>query len=167
MPQQSRAVKAGVLTGLEELARLGRTLHKRRGDILAFFDHPGTSNGRTEAPNVRLTICWGTAPKSKASWLGQYGRHCGLDPTRTVAAACHWRPAPVGDGGGRLLSTSALLLWDVLARDYSHPGFDAINDEAFAGMGLARINEPSSKADTVRVLSEVGAPCSSLRTPSP
>ena len=46
---------------LEELAQLGRTLHKRRADILAFFDHPGTSNGPTEAINGRLEHLRGIA----------------------------------------------------------------------------------------------------------
>lgn len=54
-------IKAGVPTGLEELAQLGRTLHKRRDDILAFFDHPGTSNGPTEAINGRLEHLRGIA----------------------------------------------------------------------------------------------------------
>jgi len=37
-----------------EIARLGRTLKKRADDILAYFDHPRTSNGPTEALNGRL-----------------------------------------------------------------------------------------------------------------
>ena len=40
-------------TGLEEIAQLGRTLSRRRADILAFFDHHA-SNGPTEAINGRL-----------------------------------------------------------------------------------------------------------------
>lgn len=51
----------GVPKGLPELARLGRTLNQRRGDVLAFFDHPGTSNGPTEAINGRLEHLRGTA----------------------------------------------------------------------------------------------------------
>ena len=39
--------------GLDELATLGRTLHRRRADILAYFDHRA-SNGPTEAINGRL-----------------------------------------------------------------------------------------------------------------
>lgn len=89
------------------------------------------------------------------------------DWTRPAAlplpAAAGGRPRSVA-GGGRLVSTSALLLWDVLAAAYAHLGFDAIEDEAFAAMVLARIIEPTSKADTIRVLDEVGAPCPSLRT---
>jgi transposase len=39
--------------GLEELATLGRTLQRRRDDILAYFEHRA-SNGPTEAINGRL-----------------------------------------------------------------------------------------------------------------
>ena len=43
----------GVPAGLEEITQLGRTLWRRRADILAFFDHHA-SNGPTEAINGRL-----------------------------------------------------------------------------------------------------------------
>jgi transposase len=43
----------GVPAALEELAQLGRTLWRRRADILAYFDHRA-SNGPTEAINGRL-----------------------------------------------------------------------------------------------------------------
>jgi transposase len=54
-------IKRGVPNGLAELAQLGRTLHKRRDDILAWFDHPGSSNGPTEAINGRLEHLRGIA----------------------------------------------------------------------------------------------------------
>jgi transposase len=40
-------LRHGVPAGLDELAQLGRTLHRRRDDILAWFTHPGSSNGPT------------------------------------------------------------------------------------------------------------------------
>jgi transposase len=46
-------LRSGVPAALEELAQLGRTLHRRRADILAYFDHHA-SNGPTEAINGRL-----------------------------------------------------------------------------------------------------------------
>ena len=54
-------LKNGVPAGLAELRTLGRTLHRRRDDILAFFDHPGTSNGPSEAINGLLEHLRGTA----------------------------------------------------------------------------------------------------------
>ena len=43
------SIGSSVPASLVEVARLGRTLTKRRDDILAFFERPGTSNGPTEA----------------------------------------------------------------------------------------------------------------------
>ena len=47
------SIRRRVPAGLEEIAQLGRTLWRRRADILAFFDHHA-SNGPTEAINGRL-----------------------------------------------------------------------------------------------------------------
>jgi transposase len=46
-------LRTAVPAGLEELATLGRTLHRRRDDVLAYFTHRA-SNGPTEAINGRL-----------------------------------------------------------------------------------------------------------------
>lgn len=43
------------------------------------------------------------------------------------------------------------MLWNVLGAAYARLGFDdAVADEAFRAMVLARVIEPTSKADTVR-----------------
>ena len=55
------SLAAGVPAALTELRRLGRTLNQRAGDILAYFDRPGTSNGPTEAINGRLKHLRGSA----------------------------------------------------------------------------------------------------------
>jgi transposase len=54
MTELINKLASGVPHGLEELAKLGRTLKRRAPDILAYFDLPGTSNGPTEAINGRL-----------------------------------------------------------------------------------------------------------------
>ena len=46
-------LRSDLPAGLEELATLGRTLHRRRDDVLAYFTHRA-SNGPTEAINGRL-----------------------------------------------------------------------------------------------------------------
>lgn len=46
---------------LKELRSLRTTFQRRRADILAYFDHPGTSNGPTEAINGRLEHLRGIA----------------------------------------------------------------------------------------------------------
>ena len=54
-------LRQGVPAALIELRRLGRTLTQRAGDVLAYFDRPGTSNGPTEALNGRLEHLRGSA----------------------------------------------------------------------------------------------------------
>ena len=49
--------------GLTELITLGRTLKRRAGDILAYFDHPHTSNGPTQSINGRLEHLRESAPR--------------------------------------------------------------------------------------------------------
>ena len=55
------SLSAGVPKILTELITLGRTLKQRAPDVLADFDHPGTSNGPTEALNGRLEHLRGIA----------------------------------------------------------------------------------------------------------
>lgn len=52
--------------------------------------------------------------------------------------------------------TASLILWQVLAGIYDDLGLDRLGDEAFRALALARVIEPTSKADTVRVLGEIG-----------
>ena len=52
---------AGVPRSLTEIITLGRTLKRRAGDILAYFDHPHTTGGPTEAINGRLEHLRGSA----------------------------------------------------------------------------------------------------------
>jgi len=69
-----------------------------------------------------------------------------------------------GVSSARVAGMRCQLLWDVLSGAYSRLGFDALGDETFKALVLARIVEPTSKADTIRVLGELGVPAPSLRT---
>lgn len=66
--------------------------------------------------------------------------------------------------GARVAGSASRLLWEALEAAYARLGFDAVRDEAFRALVLARVVEPTSKADTVRVLAELGVPGPSLRT---
>ena len=55
------SLKQAVPDGLEEIQTLARTLVSRSQDVLAYFDHPRTSNGPTEAVNGRLEHLRGIA----------------------------------------------------------------------------------------------------------
>ena len=67
-------------------------------------------------------------------------------------------------GGGKVVATASLTLWGVLAAAYERLGFEVLGDEAFRSLVLARVVEPTSKADTARVLADIGVPAPSLRT---
>jgi hypothetical protein len=73
-------------------------------------------------------------------------------------------PGDAGAGGARVVDVRSQLLWQVLQDAYARLGFSAVSDEAFAALVLARIIEATSKADSIRVLAELGLPAPSLRT---
>ncbi|MDN6704597.1 transposase [Corynebacterium glyciniphilum] len=53
MARMIDTLRTGLPKGLEELAQFGRTLWRRRDDVLAYLD-VGASNGPVEAVNGRL-----------------------------------------------------------------------------------------------------------------
>ena len=93
------ALRSGVPAVLEELAQLGRTLWRRRADVLAYFDYHA-SNGPTEAINGRLEALRRNAlgfrnPTAVATDY-RCGWHTVHDHVITVAdAALEAEPAPV------------------------------------------------------------------------
>lgn len=69
----------------------------------------------------------------------------------------------LGDRGPTVASrlvlqrTYSRFLFDTLAGVYTRLGFgDAVDDEVFRDLVIARIIEPSSKLDTIRILTELG-----------
>src|SRR5699024_11099230 len=61
MRKVTDTIRKGLPAGLEELAQLGRTLWRKRKQVLAFFDHGGASTGPGEAVNGRWEHQRGTA----------------------------------------------------------------------------------------------------------
>jgi len=73
-------------------------------------------------------------------------------------------PAPV-TASPTITGSRSRVLWDVLEAAYDRLGFGtAVDNEVFRKLVLARVVEPTSKADTIRVLDELGVPAPSLRT---
>ncbi len=65
---------------------------------------------------------------------------------------------------GRTAATSSRLLYDVIGAIYDWVGFDCVDDAVFRDLVIARIVEPTSKVDSLRVLSDLGAEAMSYRT---
>ena len=55
-----------------------------------------------------------------------------------------------------VMATYSELLWDVLEDQYHRCGFGILADDVFMQLVLARIIEPTSKLDTIRVLEGLG-----------
>ena len=55
-----------------------------------------------------------------------------------------------------MLASRSRLLWDALASVYSRLGFDAVGDETFRQLVVARIVRPASKLETTRILADLG-----------
>lgn len=72
-------------------------------------------------------------------------------------------PAPVVPPG-RTVGACSRLLYDVLAHVYDWLGFDVVGDPVFRDLVVARIVEPTSKADSQRVLAELGVTTVTYRT---
>lgn len=98
-----------------------------------------------------------------ADWTSEPGRagQQMLETTEAVSPRRGRRPAAAA---GQVLATSSLVLWQALTDAYTRLGFDRLGDEAFRAMVLARIIEPTSKDDSLRVLAEIGVRCPSVRT---
>jgi len=74
-------------------------------------------------------------------------------------------PEGVGRARQAVITRKAnAVLWQVLRAGYDRLGFDVIGDEGFAQLVLARIVESTSKADSLRVLDELGIQHPSLPT---
>jgi hypothetical protein len=65
---------------------------------------------------------------------------------------------------GRTVGTTSRLLYDVLAHVYDWLGFDEVDDAVFRDLVIARIVEPTSKLDALRVLGDLGAELVSYKT---
>ena len=119
---------------------------EKRGGVRRILEHLGSAHDERE-----LAVLMQAARERLHD--GQDELDLGLDtPGQT-----RWDRA-------RLVSTASEILWQVLRGAYAELGFDMLGDEAFEAMVLARLIEPTSKADTIRVLEEIGAPAPHLNT---
>lgn len=65
-------------------------------------------------------------------------------------------PVSVQKSGLSLESTRSKLLYDLILKTYNMLGFDELQDAIFKHLVIARIVEPVSKLDSIRVLEELG-----------
>jgi hypothetical protein len=63
-----------------------------------------------------------------------------------------------------VVSTDSRVLFDALAAVFADLGFDAVGDEVFRDLVIARVVEPTSLLDTARVLGDLGRSPASYAT---
>ena len=123
----------------------------KSGGVRRIVEHLGSAHDETE-----LEALLEAGRQKIAAWQGQ-----GLLDLESL------EPAPGHTGLARTTveSKHSRLLWEVLHGAYQRLGLgEAVGgDRAFEQMVLARLIEPTSKADTPRVLSEIGWPAPAHR----
>jgi hypothetical protein len=110
------------------------------------IEHPGSAHRDNEVPALK-------AIATERIAAGQAELDLGLD-------------AAAGSGPLEVVGSKAGHLWDGLCRAYDSLGFDQATggDEVYRALVLARIIEPTSKLDALRVLEETGVDSVSYRT---
>jgi len=110
------------------------------------IEHLGSAHDEAELAALRLVAAERIA-------AGQQALDLGLD-------------AVVGAGPLEIVASRAGHLWDALCRVYDALGFEAAagGDDVFRALVLARIIEPTSKLDSLRVLAETGVDAPSYAT---
>ena len=121
-------------------------VHKRGRDVVG-IDHIGSAHD-----DAALALLLHAAGERRHA--GQQALELDLDTA----------PAPDRSGRPVVEATGSLILWDALSSVYDALGLSAVRDEAFRALVLGRIIEPTSKVDTVRVLTEVGVGAPSRAT---
>ena len=115
---------------------------EKRGGRRSIVEHLGSAHDETEL-----------AVLVSAAQQRLHGVQDDMLPLETSRRA---PPGPVVE------HTGSELLWRVLVNAYRQLGF--VDDEVFTSLAAARIVEPTSKLDTVRVLGELGVPAPHLNT---
>ena len=124
----------------------------KSGGVRRIVEHLGSAHDETE-----LAALLEAGRQKIAAWQGQ-----GLLDLESLDPA----PGRTGLAGATVESKRSGLLWDVLHRAYTRLGLgDATGgDRAFEQMVLARLIEPTSKAQVPRVLGDLGLEPVSVRT---
>ncbi|MGD8150773.1 IS1634 family transposase [Ornithinimicrobium sp. Y1694] len=122
---------------------------ERRAGRDVVLEHVGTARGEAELAALMAQARRRLRP-------GQEMLNVEVGPARDEEG--------VPERPGVITGKRSALLWRVLSTVYDQLGFDVVADDAFKELVLARIIEPTSKADSLRVLDEIGVEHASLRT---
>lgn len=115
--------------------QIAQTVNGRR----TIVEHIGSAHTDAELAALIATA------KSRIN-AGQEHLDLDLPPMEKVRSA----------GEAVIAKHSSELLWTTLTDAYQRLGFDVVDDATFRALVCARLVEPTSKVDTIRVLDEIG-----------
>ena len=118
---------------------------EKRGGVRRIVEHVGSAHDEVE-----LAVLVHVAHERLHA--GQQVLDLGLDAVTDREGPAGASPA----GQAVVTGTASQVLWQVLTDAYARLGFEALGDEAFAAMVLARCVEPASKLATIEILNELG-----------
>ena len=132
---------------------------------------------KTASGAIAVQIVWSSRRGSRSiEHLGSAHDDAGVEALKAVARQrladgqqaldLGLEPADALGGPLEIIGSRAVYLWDALCRAYAALGFDRIldGDEVLRDLVLARIIEPVSKLDSLRVLAETGVETPTYRT---
>ncbi|OMH22915.1 IS1634 family transposase, partial [Tersicoccus phoenicis] len=142
-----------------------QVVQKRHGR-LQVIEHIGSAHtpvevallverARVVLQGAQQALDLGVAHHAETALTREPARQQALFDTPDLAAADTESPAVPGQGL-RVVGMSSDVLWSTLRAAYARLGFDSLGDEVFEQVVLARLIEPTSKLDTIRVLTEIG-----------
>lgn len=137
MPPYVRKVKTASGATAVQIAQ---TVHGRR----KILEHLGSAHDETE---LAVLVA---AAKRKID-ADQHQLNLGID-----------QPASPSGADALITAHRSELLWEVLTSAYDRLGFNVVADDTFRTLVAARLVEPTSKLDTVRVVADLGMPAPHL-----
>jgi hypothetical protein len=136
---------------------------------------PHVRTVKTGSGSRAVQIVW-SKPRGRPPDLQHVGSARNAAELAALKAAA-WRKIAAGQGEldlgalapelrrARIAASRSALLWGALETAWGAVGFDlAVGDEVFKKLVLARVVEPTSKLDSIRVLEELGVAAPSYST---
>ncbi|MFC0647434.1 IS1634 family transposase, partial [Cellulomonas phragmiteti] len=118
---------------------------EKRSGVRRIVEHVGSAHD-----DLELAVLVQVA--RERLFAGQQVLDLGLDLPRAGDV-----PAGTDRSGQAVVTaTASQVLWQVLTEAYARLGFEALGDDAFAAMVLARCVEPASKLATIEILNDLG-----------
>ena len=172
-------MRAGVLSGMSRFVTRGRSASgavtvqvvEKVGSRVVSRVHVGSAHTDADLAVLLERAERLLHPGQEPLDLGDVTRDASMEavsdwtrPLKASQAPGVGRPRSTAASSGVVVGQPARVLWQVLTEAYERLGFDCLDDDVFMRIVLARIVEPTSKIDAIRVLENLGVKAPSIST---